>query len=183
MKNLTLCGYLGFLMAVGLTWSAPTQLDSGALALIQTQTINSGTSLAFTTGITPAYNNYILYVSNLTFAQANGQDLLIQVSTDGGTTYINNGYAGAGGTALNIFAMVFDLSENGSGQVFLNNFTSNAGYLLSYSNIVTSYSGGFFVNIVTDGNNAASYSVNALKIFTSDGSDFSGVFSLYGLAY
>jgi hypothetical protein len=156
------------------------QLDSGALVLIETQTVSLATALTFTRGITSTYNNYLLYVTNLTFPEGNGQSLLMQISTDGGNTYINSGYQGAGGTALDIFDFVFDPSENGTGQILLNNFTSNAGYITSYSNLVTAYSGGVFVNSVSDGINDATYLVNAFNIFTSDGSPFSGVFSLYG---
>lgn len=169
--------YLKIYWCFGLLASAQSTM---ALVLIETQTVSLATSVTFTTGITPTYNNYLLYVSNLGFSAANNQNLVMQVSTDGGATFIDSGYQGNGGIALNIFEVVFDPSINGTGQVLLNNFTSNSGSLLAFSNIVTSYVGGFYVNSVTDGNNAASYLVNAFKIFTSDGSTFSGTFSLYG---
>lgn len=157
--------------------------DSGALTLIQTQTVSSVSSFAFTTGIVPTYNHYLLYIGNLTFDAANTQNLVIQISTDGGSTYIDSGYA-SGNVGLDVFDYVFDTSIISSGQILLYNLTSNIGYVSSFANLITSYygsGGAFYNNDGVDGNNAGSYLVNALQILTSDGSTFSGTYSLYGV--
>jgi|SRR5215831_10143055 len=75
---------------------APTFQPSGGgsstLVLIETQNLLAASEAVFNTGITSAYNNYIFKIRNFS-PDGTGGDLQMEISTDGGSTYINTGYA------------------------------------------------------------------------------------------
>lgn len=69
--------------------------------LIQSQTV--GTAVAainFTSSISSTYNNYFLLGSNITASTSSPGNLAIQISSNGGSSYINTGYM----TGTNSFA-------------------------------------------------------------------------------
>src|SRR5215831_8284505 len=76
--------------------TAPTFQPSGGgsstLVLIETQNLLAASEAVFNTGITSAYNNYIFKIRNFS-PDGTGGDLQMEISTDGGSTYINTGYA------------------------------------------------------------------------------------------
>jgi hypothetical protein len=154
---------------------------AGSFNLIQTQTANSSTSLAFTSGINGTYNSYQLVLTSFTNLLATGSaNFVCQVSINGGSSWISTGYLGTlsglvvvGGTVLSTYYC---------GTLYLYNLTSAAAgtYIASIgsSSIVPlpSFAGGG----ANDG--LAAVAVNAIRLIMDDGSAFSGTFSLYGIA-
>src|SRR5882757_3151138 len=85
----------------------------GALVLVQTQSATLVTSLPFTTGITPSFNNYLLVSNNITDPTFAGANFGLQISSDGGATYINTGYSS--GNTVNITLIPLTGLEAGAG--------------------------------------------------------------------
>lgn len=68
--------------------SLPASIPTGALTLISTTTISSGTSsVEFTSGLDSTYDSYIFKLINIHPSSASSYDFGFQGSTDGGTTY------------------------------------------------------------------------------------------------
>lgn len=166
--------------------STPVSAATGALVLIQTQTAAGSGVLNFTTGITATYNDYLITFSNGTIEAASNQWLNVQFSTDGGGTYITSAYITD--TALNTtgFDLAVTLGPSAvtqvSGAYYLHNLTLGSGFL-SFDGESMHHSVG--ATTVSPRNFAGIYltpiTVNALRVVMSDGSTFSGRFSLYGL--
>ncbi len=172
----------------GVTGSAPVWASpaggSGALTLIQTQTASSVASLTFTTGITNTYRNYLVLIDNCIDASASSAIFQIQISTDGGGSYVASGYVN-GGAALTsgLYAgNLLDGTTYVSGSIYLFNLTSGAGYITSSLNGMRMNSTGPTVTSsgVVGIYGTAAQIVNALKVFPNDGNTFSGQVSLYG---
>jgi hypothetical protein len=110
---------------------------TGTLVLIQTiSPVTNVLSVEFTTGITPTYNNYLLVVSSITglppASVSINTNLLLQLSVDGGATYITTNYATGGG--FQVFLQSFALPTDqfvGSSIINLINLTSGSGYISS----------------------------------------------------
>ncbi len=173
-----------------ITISASGGGGGGALALIQTQTVSGVTNIDFSTGITSTYNNYRLQFTNVTIpaASVSTTNLLIQISTDGGSTYITTNYVSANsGFAASTPWTTSATDAIGSGWVELFNLTSGSDYITFSpypNNIQISPSGPGVSNMngALDAYDVISTTANALRITTSDGSLISGTFSLYGYA-
>jgi hypothetical protein len=161
---------------------ASTGGGSGALVLIQTQTASSQTALTFTTGITGTYNNYQLITDSLVPATT-PSSFNLQISIDGGATYISTNYAG-GLNGMTLIGLAVGDSTFNYATSNLYNFTVGAGYVCA---ITTSITIDLTVPDVGGGTgNADAYLtpatvVNAFQLVTSDSTAFSGTFSLYGI--
>lgn len=175
----------------------PAGITAGNLVLIQTQTASGVSSLAFTTGITSTYNNYILISSGYTLAST-GVFFNLQLSTNGGSTYITTGYltgavqiaytASSWGSNVNATTTLIYVNQTGSTNLqypmLLNlyNITSGNHYPGSSMTII----GGNLVGstgqyrISSGSYPTVSTVVNAFKIFPTSG-NFTGKFSLYGI--
>jgi hypothetical protein len=166
--------------------------STGALVLIQTKTASGVAELDFTTGITSTYNNYMLQLSNIVWSNSSASVTLgIQISTNGGSTYISTGYhkGNASSTATNIEITEFGVGGNTiftNSKVELSNLTSGSGYVmgtvadsLSWVPATGSAPGSAFGGLYTA---SSSITVNAVRVVVSDGSNFSGTGSLYGYA-
>jgi hypothetical protein len=165
-----------------------------SLVLIQTLLGLSGvTSVAFTTGITSAYNNYLLVMNSIDLSSsvtALNKSMIAQISVDGGATYITTGY---GFSAIGLF--VFEVSVGGGGPTehevagsstnTLSNFTSGSGYVSNNGSAICSdittpsepaeaSAGGIYLTPSTI--------VNAFRITTIDGTALWSAqsISLYG---
>lgn len=158
--------------------------SSGAMQLIQTRTASAVTELTFTTGISATYNTYMIVFRSLSEATAANTDAFVQLSTDGGGTYITTGYrnnntADAGLQITNIT----DANSLGFGTVYLYNMTSAAGYVSSNTIATMAIPG---TSSLSSGANATyetpNITVNAIRIRMADNAAFSGVFSLYSIA-
>jgi hypothetical protein len=153
----------------------PSGAGSGALVLIETRTAVAQGTLTFTTGITPTHRNYLLLSSNVTAAFGAGTNFYIQLSSDGGATYISVGYIGA---QPGFFLLLGSLADTVCGTSVLSNLTSGSGLAqgvatsFSTVNVGTISSGGTYT--------AASIVANAFRVTSNGGPVFSGTFSLYG---
>jgi hypothetical protein len=161
----------------------------GALVLIQTiSSITNVTSVQFTTGITATYNNYLLIINSATIpssATPLSKTLIVQISIDGGATYITTGYGGF------IQGLIVIQESTGTTDAFigsasntLNNFTSGLGYVSSYGDAM-----GYDTtsSIFAPGNGIGIYLttstiVNAFRVLTADGTILwsAQAISLYG---
>jgi hypothetical protein len=165
----------------------------GNLVLIQTQTASGSASIIFTTGITTTYNNYKLIISNYVPAN-NSVNLLLQYSSNGGSSYIttgylsdemysaynnasglNTGFSATTGVILNL--SVANTATTGSpGEYTFYQLTS--GYYPSMMGMHTRMDGLLCVNGSVYNTGIV---VNALKISCSAGNIATGTFSLYGI--
>lgn len=166
------------------------------LQLISTQTASSSASLTFTSGITTAFNNYVLVLSNYVPATNNTQ-LQLQWSTDGGSTYKTSGYLS--GMTYTQYNSATTANVNGTAAVILNTAIANtAGYgqsgvyhlqQLTNGSYLPTSSGTFAGALSNTGLYVASstsvyttaVTVNALKILSSSGNLSTGTFSLFGV--
>lgn len=173
------------------TGSTVTITASGAtqdFVLIETQPVSAVSAVDFTSGITTDYTNYMLFINEFV-PSLTAQYLYLRISTDGGSTYENTGYFTSGGfgtaglPAMSIQSLGGDSSLQ-SGQISLLNFTTGS-YPFAYistqlifdttSPSISDQSGTF------GGCYGTLATVNAFQLVQDDGSDFSGIFSLYGI--
>lgn len=157
-----------------------------SMTLIQTQTVSSATSVIFP--VTTVYNNYVLYATNVSAYTLNDTaSMVVQLSTDGGRSFITTGYLLAGriaktGFPLNIGYSSTDMIAtfnshllnltSGSGVIFF----INSGALMSPSTSLFSYPAS---NSCYTGQ---AIIPNALQVVWDDGQTLlSGTFSLYGI--
>lgn len=169
--------------------------SSGSWVLIQSQVAVAATTLNFTTGIVPPLNNFVLLYDGVTFGSASNT-LTLQVSTNGGVSYIATGYSctslrfNDGGSGVNSYTTFVPLSEAssslGGGEGLSNtlnlyNLTSGVG--TSAATGIAAYNRGSGDNggSIISGTAQTSVVVNALQIATDAGSTFSGNFNLYGI--
>lgn len=164
--------------------SAPSYQSApggGAFNLIQTKSGSGVTELDFTTGISGTFNNYQVIATEVSVL--NTTTLQIQISTDGGATYISAGYTN-GTTGANLLSSNGNTDATVSGTGTIYNMTSNVGRIYFFST-GAGYSlsgGGFAYAAGQDDSIPGPLAVNALRVVVSDGSAFSGTISLYSLA-
>ncbi len=164
----------------------------GALIFLQTQTVSSVTAVNFTTGISSTYNNYLLIMKNGTLtggALVGGNPsvfMLAQLSTNGGSSYITSNYASfyssAGSSGLQVLAAGAAGTGTFWGAIEFGGLTSANNYPMAAGNgavFIGATRGGFTGNGIYK---PGSVATNALRIVMSDGSVFSGIFSLYAYA-
>ena len=174
------------------TWQPNMGSSGGAFAFIQKQTAASVTSLAFTTGITSFFNEYLLMFDSIELSTT-GADIFLeaQVSTDGGATWKTTGYVNNTVDTAGLDLAIVSSSFAGptaivSGQAFFQDFTAGgaADFPSSTSNVFSwdfaAASG--FGSQTTGIYSTASTVVNAFRVVVSNGTAFSGRFTLYGLA-
>ena len=168
----------------------------GSWVLIQTQTASSSASLDFTTGITSTYNNFVVVFSNIIPSTQN--NILIRVSTDGGSTYATTGYVSSiagmnvssggsysalSGTNTDGFYLTgpgLGVAPGASGTVFLYGLTNgqepavagNCTFWRAGNALWTAWVGGY----------STSTTVNAIRIIGDAGTLTSGIVSLYGIS-
>lgn len=177
----------------GTNWVSST--PSGQLVLISSQTASNSASIIFTSGIS-GYDLYYLSFYDVTLA-TNAQSLLLQYSTDSGSTYISTNYSaqatfssGTGGASGNVS------TPAGALLVLSNDNTLPSypivGYATLYGLLSTSYqkmtislcnslAAGAVIQETICTNNSSTSVVNALKILSSSGNISTGKFKLYGI--
>jgi hypothetical protein len=178
------------------TWVTAPAGGTNRLVLIQSQTASSSSSLTFTSGITSTYNDYWVLMSSINLSASN--PLQIQISTNGGSSYITSGYftginsiastaaSGTWSNAINATSYLVAVYSNGSSyylytNLYLYNMTAGSGFVCSQG----SGSAGDMstVNKFTFPQGVygtASTTVNALKFVPSSGT-FSGTITLFGI--
>ncbi len=162
----------------------------GYIASHQIPTSSPVSSIVFTSGISTSYSYYQIVFDSADAPNASGASyFIVQVSDDTGSTYKSTNYLNdsSGITSGIVMGRVYDgilTRYIVDGGFYLNNLASGVGYP-SASGTSNSYGtpllGAVILGgIVSGAYVGASLSVDALRIKSSDGSNFSGNFYLYG---
>jgi len=75
---------------LGVKWAPGGGGSGNGLVLIQSQTVSNVMAIQFTSGLT--YTNYYLLLTSV--VPVSSGNLVLQVSNNGGSTYLGTGYAG-----------------------------------------------------------------------------------------
>jgi hypothetical protein len=171
------------------TWQAS---GSGNLVLIQSQSPSGSSGITFTTGISATYNNYLLVFSNVTLSGS--IQLLVQLSTNAGVSYISTGYATGQNvvpynstslTNTNFTSGLLLVDRNSTstinGYCYLQNMTSGSNYVTSVGNLSLYDTGSSASSqaFTVGSYDTASTIVDAIQVVPSSGT-FSGTFTLFG---
>ena len=158
---------------------------AGALVWIQTQQASGVANLDFTTGITSTYNNYLLLIDSANCPTASSEELYIQISTNGGATWITTGYGG--GSLIGLETGQLTLTNGSSyvsASITINNATRGIGYIFtSGTNCTWSGFSATSSNPANGVYTVASTVANAFRITVDGTKPFSGYFSLYGYVH
>ena len=169
--------------------------SSGNLILIQKQVASNSASLTFTTGITGYEVLFLEFYGVLNVD--NNQNLYMQVSTDGGSTYLSTNYISQGAfsysgglvqnpASANLAAFMLSQSpENSSttpacGSAKLFNFKDSAFNKYCFSNYVSYYGATPVASFVGTSLESTAV-VNAVRIIAQSGNISVGTFKLYGV--
>jgi len=179
--------------------------SAGGWILISSQDVAApASSVDFTSGISSTYDNYALVITNyLSDTTLSSIDLCLQVSSDGGATYINSGYnctdnttesavsgpapAWGNNSVDTYYVLASALYNDGStsvplgGTYFLFNLTTNSGPLAFSGSYSGTTSSSFNVLGITSAMCQFGANVNAITVFAASGDIGQGRFSLYGL--
>jgi len=178
------------------TWVTAPSGGTNYLVLISSQTASASSSLTFTSGISATYNDYFILMSSIKLSASN--PLQMQISTNGGSSYITTGYltgvnsiastaaSGSWSNAVNATTYLVAVYSNGSSyylnsNIYLYNATAGSGFVCSQSSGMTGDMST--VNKFTFGQGVyttTSTTVNALKFVPSSGT-FSGTITLFGI--
>jgi hypothetical protein len=194
-------GTAGYLLESGGSSALPTWVSvgtAGNLVLIQSQTIGvGGVVINFTTGINSTYNNYFMLLSGC--LNQNTSAYIIEISTNGGSSYIATGYRNVFGyfptnsttwtsstdvAGQELASIGFGGGSSGviNGGVYLYNLTSGSGYIASSGKgVVADNTAAATIYWFCAGQyETASTTVNALRVYTS-GTTAGGTISLFGI--
>lgn len=181
------------------TWQAAPGGGGGNLVLIQNQTFPAASNVPhvdFTSGISGTYNTYLFAISFVA-PQTAGDNIDLQFSSNGGSTWINSGYtAGCNYTTGYTSATLnnanstssFILTVNnyqfpaygGNGTIWLFDITS--GNIPTINGFVSyTYSSAVQGAAAFSGGSCSTTNINAFRFIASTGNITSGSFSLYGL--
>jgi hypothetical protein len=174
-------------------YSQLSAVTTGSPAVISKQTAAASSALTFTTGISTAYNIYYLEYYGVTVT-SNSADILLQISTNGGSSYLTTGYTQNGqynttgslgafniGLAGNILVYTQDSGTTlpGCGNCRMYNFNSTT-FQKQFYTVFSGSSGGVNLTGTSICLNTDTAVVNAVQIVPTAGT-FSGVFILYGI--
>jgi hypothetical protein len=200
----TSTGNLQQVASLGSSGQVLSSLGSGKLPiwgnpplfLISSQSVSGVLVVNFTSGITTNFNNYLLLFTNV--SQASGTTpLVLRISTNGGSSYLNSGYLSGDLTAnYNTSTFANNTVTSGmivegqvasgvyrSGAMYIYNLTSGKNYITAQTlaNRFTPASTPKF-SIMTGSYDTASTTANALQVTTQNGAvNISGTFTLYGI--
>jgi hypothetical protein len=147
--------------------------------LIQTQVVTDASAVTFT-DITSLYENYVIIGSNITNPSFAGNFFGIQISTDGGSSYIDTDYSSQF-VSLPLLGLFNPTStSNASFEVTLTNLTSGDGNIQACGTWVVCDSSICYTFTSGGGYLVPNTVVNAIQLLADDESTFSGTFSLYG---
>lgn len=167
--------------------------STAGLIFLGTQTISGGTAIQFLTQITSTYDNYLVLLSAVTTnASTLSNQLIMEISTNGGSSWIATGYNYTlpnGGTGASINYFVLGASSgttastvNWNSSIELNNMTAATNYpscwaQTHFNSTVKGYETYETTTIYT-----SNATVNAIQIITTGtGTNiFSGTAYLYG---
>lgn len=168
--------------------------SSGNLVLIQKQTASNSASLTFTTGIS-GFDVYYLSYYNVQL-QTNLQALLVQYSTDGGSTWVTTNYLTEGMQARAGVAII-NMDTSLAGVALCNTANASASQVIAgncyfygignsttekyaFANTVC-YTGGLGAYALGT-TQTVTTAVNGFKVLAQSGNLVTGTFKLYGVA-
>lgn len=180
--------------ALGVKWAAGGG-GSGALVFLAAQTASASASLAFTSAITSTYDDYKIIGRDLIPA-TDAVNLLLEYSTDGGSTWIATGYqwayhyvgtnaasgvvSSAADTSIhvanankNIKGVSFDMTMFGPGIAATGRLVHHATQQNSGDSVYYQYVGHAIETATT--------ARNAFRFLMSSGNITSGVIRVYGI--
>jgi len=175
-------------------------VKSGGLVHLQTTNITSGTAnVQFTSGIDSTYNSYFFVFTDV-HPETDNQPLEMQLSNDGGSSYVDSGYVHAhrgslkNGNTLNHYNesdSVIDLSSNNNGnaqheminvQFYLHKPSASEGYKFGNGHAVQMNASGDMGQDVFGFVLPAAAAVDAVKIKFGSGNIDRGNFTMFGVA-
>jgi hypothetical protein len=175
------------------TWQA-SSAGSGNLVLIQSQTM-SGSSVAFTTGITSTYSTYLFVISSVDISSSS-TSILMTMSNNGGSTYASSNYQAGnfytiynGNTLTNANSTTNFQITQGSGTTQ----SQSANGTLWCHNIAQTSDVSYYHGEFSVGNGTSNYyqtatcylqtttNVNAFKFAPTSGTFSGGIITLFGI--
>lgn len=182
----------------GTTLNASGGGGSGSLILVDTETASASSTLDFTTGISSTYSHYVLDIQNLIPATS-GQSLVLQVSTDTGSTWAATNYWRAGAYYGSAGAAAAVSSESDTtmllggisattdgyrGKVDLYDLASSATskFITGQIGLLASNDGHRYVFLIS-GWWVGSSTVDGLRLKSTSGNLTSGTVRLYGVSH
>lgn len=170
-----------------------TSSGGGSWAYVTTSTASGASAISITS--MGSYSQYVLIGSNIS-AATNGVTLLVEFSTDGGSSWLTSGYAsvlfywnGAGSnvgssTSYVVLTVANAMSSSHVANLRLNIYNVGTSTLTNVTGQCiwpdTFSSGGGLSGMVT-AKAPASSSINAVRVRTSSG-NISGTLRLYGIS-
>ncbi len=170
----------------------------GSLTLIQTQNASNVATISFTTGITSTYRRFIMLIDNMQ-PVTTSTTLTMQVSTDGGSNYLNTGYvarvnvtnssavfASASNTTAFQLSFTTDISNSSTlkynAMIVFYDFTTGGTPAISGIGTYQSVSASSPDYVYQYGYGPVTITVNAFQFAMSSGNINTGTFSLYGVS-
>lgn len=198
--------YTEIALGTGLSMSGTTlnaSGSSGGLTLLEQHTASSSATLDFTTAISSTYDDYRVEVVGLV-AGTNNTDFQMLVSTDGGSTWANSGYAwmresdfiggsgmAPGSSASDSKFVIFPGFDTSIADASLDasiaiKHPGNATLSTVYFGQMTTWyqpsSPRFYATVLIGGKWRTQTAVSALRFQMSSGNIASGTIRVYGLA-
>lgn len=153
---------------------------------IESVDLSAAASFDFTGFDSSKYDGYKVMLQNVTLG--NAYDLLLRVSTDGGSSYLSTGYINAGSSVTNGISLFEDYLPAGgspndggvSGVIYI-----NGPHLTKVTQVTGStvgeVSGTGYIQKSVAGKYAANSAVNAFQIIASTSTLPTGTITVYGM--
>lgn len=173
-------------------------LVSGALIFLEQQLVTGVSEVEFLNVIDTTYDNYLLIydMCEIIGDSYMGESLIIQFSINSGSSYISTGYNNGRIDGVNVSSVTsgivigftLDVTSDSvrSGRSYIQNVTATNNIPQCYGDCYQYSPTYVFVPPLQPGTypggtyTPGSISVDALRVVMTDGSNFSGKFSLYG---
>lgn len=191
-QNVSGLGTAGQVLTSAGAGALPTWGNGGSLVRISTQTANDVAAIAFTSGLT-TYNRLLLTWENVT-PKTNAVTLNLQLSTNGGSSYLATGYkSGANQWTYNSATWTNNnqttavyltpgtsttVGDTAAGHIWISDF--NSGAAQKFIGMSMTMASGSPIEFQLSGTIAAT-SPNALQVLMSSGHINTGTFVLYGV--
>lgn len=180
------------------SWQTASSSGTAAMNYISEQTASNSASLAFTSGVDSTYRYYIIILRNIKPA-TDGANLILTMSTDGGSTYLastgykyglfrvtNDAATGARGSTGTSSIELADNLGNGAaealdGEIRLWNMPSTTNQKSVSIDTTWEDAASDRFRSTGGGANTTTSAVNAVKLAMSSGNIASGTATLYGV--
>lgn len=171
-----------------MTWAYP------GMVYIGTQTANNSASIGFTSGISSAFDFYMLLIENVLLATTTTASLFLQISSNGGLSYNTTGYTNnavyliSGGPGYAATTAGFELKAVSytsvrpiMGTLYLGNANDSAARPRCWGQMLLDNNPQPFQTLV-NGNYDTVGTFNAVRLIAGAGNLTSGKMHLFGLA-